>query len=60
VLTRINRARLELADKAAARSWFYQLRQRFLDWNGAAWGTDSFQSIEQDIRNAVSERQAHA
>ena len=60
LLTQIIKAQLELADKAAARSFFYQLRQRFLDWNGAAWGSDSFKSIEQDIRSSLGERQAHA
>jgi V/A-type H+-transporting ATPase subunit A len=60
LLTQIIGAQLDLADKAAARSFFYQLRQRFLDWNGAAWGSDPFKSIEQDIRSSLSERQRNA
>jgi len=60
LLTEIIGAKLELADKPAARSYFYQLRQRFLDWNGAVWGSDSFKAIERDIRSSLSERQAHA
>jgi V/A-type H+-transporting ATPase subunit A len=60
LLTQIIQAQLELPDKAAARSFFYQLRQRFLDWNGAAWDSDSFQSNEQDIRSSLGERQRQA
>ena len=60
LLTEIIGAKLNLADKPAARSFFYQLRQRFLDWNGAAWGSDPFKTIERDIRSSFSERQANA
>jgi V/A-type H+-transporting ATPase subunit A len=60
LLTEIIAAKLNLADKPAARSFFYQLRQRFLDWNGAAWGSDPFKTIERDIRSSFSERQANA
>ena len=35
-------ADLELKDKEAARSWFYEVRQAFLDLNGAAEKSDLY------------------
>ncbi len=46
LLTRIIHARTRAGGQGGRRSFFYQLRQRFLDWNGAAWDSDSFKSID--------------
>jgi V/A-type H+/Na+-transporting ATPase subunit A len=47
-------APLSFADKAAARAWFHRLRQRFLDWNYAAWESDEFRAAEQAIDELVT------
>ena len=49
-------ARLDLSDKDSARSYFTQLRQRFIDWNGAAWESDEFKALEQEIKSLVEEK----
>ncbi len=38
-----------LTDKDDARSFFNQLRQKFIDWNYAAWATDKFAGVEKDL-----------
>jgi V/A-type H+-transporting ATPase subunit A len=49
-------ARLDLPDKDSARSYFYQLRQKFLDWNGASWESDEFKQIEDDIKTTIEQK----
>ena len=44
---------LDLSDKEEARRWFYQLRQKFLDYNGAEWLSDDFIRLEKEIRDMV-------
>ncbi|EID84663.1 H+-ATPase subunit A [Treponema sp. JC4] len=39
----------DLADKDAARNFFNQLRQKFLDWNYTIWNTDDFYKAEKDF-----------
>ncbi len=39
--------------KDDARRWFYQLRQKFLDYNGAEWRSDDFNRLEKEIRDMV-------
>lgn len=41
----------EMNDKEEARSWFYQLRQKFLDYNGSEWQSDDFNRLEKEIRD---------
>lgn len=41
---------LELASKEDARSFFNQLRQKFLDYNGTQWQTPEFHGLENEIR----------
>lgn len=57
VLLKILIARYNLKDKAEARSYFNQLRQKFLDWNGAVWESDDFKKIEQDIKAMIASKQ---
>ncbi len=40
---------LGFTDKNEARSYFNQMRQKFLDWNGTAMDTDNFKKIEAEI-----------
>ncbi len=44
---------LDLSDKEEARRWFYQLRQKFLDYNGVEWLNDDFIRLEKEIRDMV-------
>ena len=49
-------AELELSSKEEARSWFNQLRQVVLDYNGSEWQCDTFNSLEKEIRKTVAEK----
>ena len=39
----------ELADKDAARNFFNQMRQKFIDWNYSLWKSDKFKAAEKDV-----------
>jgi V/A-type H+-transporting ATPase subunit A len=39
----------EINDNAEARSFMNQLRQKFLDWNGAEWKSEDFFRIEKEL-----------
>jgi V/A-type H+-transporting ATPase subunit A len=56
LLLQILTATLDLSDKAQARSYFYQLRQRFLDLNSTPWNTDATQAVVKEIREMLEER----
>ncbi|MAG13196.1 MAG: V-type ATP synthase subunit A [Spirochaetales bacterium] len=43
-------ADLDLKDKDEARSWFYQMRQKHLDYNVAEWQSDEFKEVERELR----------
>jgi V/A-type H+-transporting ATPase subunit A len=60
VILNILLAGFNVKDKAEARSYFNQLRQKFLDWNGAEWESDKFKSIEQEIKKALSSKQVES
>jgi V/A-type H+-transporting ATPase subunit A len=47
---------LKAKDKEDARSWFYLLRQKFLDYNGTEWRSAAFEGIEREMRALVAER----
>ncbi|PIE04992.1 MAG: V-type ATP synthase subunit A [Spirochaetales bacterium] len=49
-------ARLKMEDKDEARQWFYQLRQKFLDYNGAEWESSEFKTLEKEIRAMLESR----
>ncbi|HOW44284.1 MAG TPA: V-type ATP synthase subunit A [Candidatus Aminicenantes bacterium] len=53
-------ARLELGGKEAARAFFNQLRQKFLDINVAAWQGDEFRRLEADIAAFTAAQRAGA
>jgi V/A-type H+-transporting ATPase subunit A len=53
---RVLRAPLAQRRKDDARTFFAQLRQRFLDLNGAEWESDDFRRLEQEIDAMVASR----
>ncbi len=44
----------EFENKGAARRFFQDLRQKFVNWNSAAKDSDEFKSIEEEIKSQVS------
>ncbi len=56
LLLEILRSDYSLEDKKDARSFFNNLRQRFLDWNGTAEDKPEYITLEKDIRDAVAQR----
>ena len=49
-------AQLSFEHKDEARSWFYQLRQKCLDYNVSEWNGDAFIRLEKEIRTMLSEK----
>ena len=47
----------ELKDRNEARSYFYSLRQKFLDLNGSEFDSDEFTNLEKEIKEMISSRQ---
>ena len=56
LVTEILAAEIAAKDKEDARSWFYRVRQSFLDYNGAEWRSERFAAVEKDIRSLLAER----
>ncbi len=48
-------AELQFESKDKARTYFYGLRQRFLDYNSAAWDSDEFKRLESEIVSMIDE-----
>ena len=48
ILSVINK-NFSFSDKSAARTFFQNLRQAFIDWNYIAWDTDDFKAQEAKI-----------
>ncbi|MCG8480146.1 MAG: V-type ATP synthase subunit A [Spirochaetales bacterium] len=53
VLFRILGSRLRMDGKDQARNFFYQLRQKFIDYNSAEWESDEFARLESEIVSMV-------
>ncbi|MFP4373459.1 MAG: V-type ATP synthase subunit A [Spirochaetaceae bacterium] len=49
-------AKLDIGSKDEVRGFFNNLRQKFLDYNGAEWNSDEFKSLENEIRTMVEEK----
>ena len=49
-------AELALESKEAARTWFYQLRQKFIDYNGNDWQNEGFKKLESEILAMIAEK----
>lgn len=56
VIFTILTSKLDFAAKDEVRDFFNQLRQKFLDYNGAEWQSDDFASLENEIRSMVEEK----
>jgi V/A-type H+-transporting ATPase subunit A len=56
IILKILASKLKFADKTEARSWFNRLRQRFLDYNGTEWQSDSFKAVEKELETTLAER----
>ena len=50
----------DFEDKAAARSWFLQLRQLFIDWNYLKTDSAEFADQQTAIINKIAECRRHA
>ena len=51
---------LSFENKDEARSWFYQLRQKALDYNYTEWQSETFKNIEGELRSMLAEKKAGA
>lgn len=58
ILFELLSSRLNFGGKDEARTWFAQLRQRFLDLNGAEWMSEPFKQVEREIRSTIDKRKA--
>jgi V/A-type H+-transporting ATPase subunit A len=56
LLLEILTARLDLSEKGQARSYFYQLRQKFLDLNSTPWNTDAMKDVVKEIRKMLQDK----
>ena len=50
----------EFSDNEEARTFFYDLRQKFIDWNYIEWQTDEFKSQEKNIQTLIEGKKRHA
>ena len=51
-------SRFNFDGKEAARGFFNQLRQKFLDYNGAEWQSEEFMRLESEIMSFLKTRQS--
>jgi V/A-type H+-transporting ATPase subunit A len=51
-------SRFNFESKETARAFFNQLRQKFIDYNGAEWQGEEFRRLEDEIRSFIEARQA--
>ena len=51
-------SRLNFGEKEEARSWFAQLRQKYIDFNGSEWQSESFTSLAEEIKEMINSRRA--
>ena len=57
LMTEIIDQEFQFEDKDAARRFFQQLRQSFVNWNSAAFLSEDFKGKEKDIRHKISDGQ---
>ena len=58
IITDLITSSLNLETKELARTWFYQLRQKFLDYNGSEWESDGFKQLESEILTMIEEKKS--
>lgn len=51
-------AKLNLETKDEARQYFYQLRQKFIDYNGSEEDSDKFKTLEQEIISMLESKKS--
>jgi V/A-type H+-transporting ATPase subunit A len=51
-------AEFSLKSKDEARQYFYQLRQKFLDYNGSSWNSAGFKSLESEIISMLESKKS--
>ncbi len=56
IIMEILTAKLNLATKEEARSWFNKMRQTFLDYNGTKWMSDEFKKLEETISQLLADK----
>jgi V/A-type H+-transporting ATPase subunit A len=56
LILRILGSSFNFNDKEEARIWFNGLRQKFIDYNYAAWQSNEFKAFERELLNMVSEK----
>ncbi|MFW6228602.1 MAG: V-type ATP synthase subunit A [Alkalispirochaeta sp.] len=54
LLFQILGSRLNLDGKEKARNFFYRLRQKFIDYNSAAWESSGYETLEDEIREMLA------
>jgi V/A-type H+-transporting ATPase subunit A len=47
----------DFGNKETARTFFNQMRQKFLDYNGSEWMSEDFIRLEKEIRSFIASRQ---
>jgi V/A-type H+/Na+-transporting ATPase subunit A len=60
LMDEILRADLGFDGKDEARTWFYRLRQKFLDYNVSEWDGENFAKNEKEIRSMLDEKRSGA
>lgn len=54
LLYQILGSKMNFGSKEDARTFFYQMRQRFIDYNSAPWESDEFKKLEEEMRQMLS------
>jgi V/A-type H+-transporting ATPase subunit A len=55
-ILKITLSNYDLSDKVHSRTFFNQLRQKFLDWNGSEFQSEEFMSLEKEINEMIAEK----
>jgi len=55
-LLRIMGSSFSFKDKEEARTWFYGLRQKFIDYNYSPWQGDKFKAIEAEMLGMIKDK----
>ncbi len=56
ILLNLLSANLNLDSKEAARSFFNQLRLKFLDYNGCEWQSEEFKAYEKEVLDIIDDK----
>lgn len=51
-------SRLNFGEKEEARSWFAQLRQKYVDFNGSEWESEAFNKLADEIKSTIESKRA--